>query len=577
MTSAEVTLQMKTIVGNSSPTALQTLQKLANLYEDADTDLSNWRSVIESHPRILIHFLRSLRCGQLDAWHKDTTIKQLRELTLTVLNQHRNFTTIETPHHHAGANAGRIAAVLAPEAERKARLTARLSGCGFLTEEEDVSEALRYYSRPLKELYDTRLLTRIVAVAHHLCGPEPDHAECSSLTGIAQDELTAITPVQPLADTNVDDSMRLQESVELINLKESVSNLAIAMSPAVAITQLASTFFDAEAVTVFSQTDTGWRNPSYELSSEHSIVAFAASTGRPITTTSHTLTVVDEQIVESLGTSEALALPLLLGESPDSCASVVLLGMSREKLLELSGWTRLLAKFQRIASAGLVPNTEETISLDTLNQAARELIHEANNPLSTVQNYLKVLSLKLGPGHEAISTIESLSDEIQRAATVIERFRTIGRHDHESNTACAVNDILMQQATLFRQSIDVVIDLDSSSPVAGISAQGFGQVISNLIRNAMEAGATRLELVSAGNLRQGTNRYIEIVVANNGRDIDESLNLFERGTSTKEGEDRGQGLAIAQQITTLAGGFISYRSSTGRTEFRITIPENLSR
>ena len=56
MPSAEVSLQMKTIVGNSSPTVLQTLQKLANLYEYDDTDVEHWHAVIESHPRVLIHF-----------------------------------------------------------------------------------------------------------------------------------------------------------------------------------------------------------------------------------------------------------------------------------------------------------------------------------------------------------------------------------------------------------------------------------------------------------------------------------------------------------------------------------------
>ena len=55
----------------------------------------------------------------------------------------------------------------------------------------------------------------------------------------------------------------------------------------------------------------------------------------------------------------------------------------------------------------------------------REIVHEANNPISTVQNYLKVLSLKLGPEHAAQDTLESISSELFRTVEIVSSFNDL--------------------------------------------------------------------------------------------------------------------------------------------------------
>ena len=143
----------------------------------------------------------------------------------------------------------------------------------------------------------------------------------------------------------------------------------------------------------------------------------AATSGQPMTTPAHRMTVPDEEAMAELEANDGIAVPILLEEeNANSCAAVVLLGLSTSNLMTLASRPELLTVFSDIARGLYRVTKTQGIDLEDVDNRAREIIHEANNPLSTVQNYLKVLSLKLGPDHEAQPTIESISSELMRAA-----------------------------------------------------------------------------------------------------------------------------------------------------------------
>ena len=192
----------------------------------------------------------------------------------------------------------------------------------------------------------------------------------------------------------------------------------------VAVTQLASTFFDTPSVRLFLQTDSGWSDGQQELTSEHSIIAAAALSGKTIATTTHRMTVVDERMMETIASNDAISIPILLDDDPTSCAAVLLVGLPKSTLTQISGHSLLIKQFQSVSRAAFKVSPGESISLDELDLKTRELIHEANNPLSTVQNYLKVLSLKLGPEHEATDTIDTIAGELHRTASIIQTLQT---------------------------------------------------------------------------------------------------------------------------------------------------------
>ena len=56
---------------------------------------------------------------------------------------------------------------------------------------------------------------------------------------------------------------------------------------------------------------------------------------------------------------------------------------------------------------------------------ARKVVHEVNNPLGIIKNYIKILGLKLPERHPAQGELKIISEEIDRAAKILlqlERF-----------------------------------------------------------------------------------------------------------------------------------------------------------
>jgi len=578
MAMAEFDLQLHPIAGNASPTFHQTLVRLADLYANEKEDKEHWRVIIESHPRVLIHFLRAIKPDRLETWDQQTELATLRHLTLVLLNQGaRPDDAGEYQNRYMGTFAGRIAARLAPVIERRARLTARLVDTRFESNEEDVLQALRHHARPLDELHDTRLLTRIVAVAHHLSRDHADVDACARLLEIPSSDLQHIAGHMVSAPETTDNTAELSEKVMLINLQAATQQLADATSRETAVTQIASTLFDTPWVRTFVQTSTGWSDGNEELTSSHSLIARAAAQGSTLPSPSQQLTVIDEEIIASMGAPDVLAVPVFMNQDPDSCSAVILIGLTKTRLMELAGQNHLIDGFQQVVRSLFSAQSAPSIALDEFNVVAREIIHEANNPLSTVQNYLKVLALKLGPDHEALNTIDTISVELQRAGNIIQRFVELDPVRSINTNSSNVNQILMDQSSLFGSSMEIITELDLADPVAMIDSDILKQIVSNLMKNAGEAGATQLSLRTSAGLQQQDRTFVEIVIADNGSGITTDQNIFQRGVSTKSGDFSGQGLAVVKNLTDEADGIVSFRTSTHGTEFRIAIPEFTNR
>ncbi|MBT4160465.1 MAG: HAMP domain-containing histidine kinase [Gammaproteobacteria bacterium] len=581
MSSAEATLQPRTTVGNTSPTMLQTLLILANLYETDDTDPVKWRIAIESHPRIFVHFLRALTPEEIEYWDESTTTEELRELTLTLLNHPTPIKDDSGNNQRLVETARRLAQITEPALERRIVLTARLLSSGYKTPEQDIAEALQHFARTPAQLHDTHFLTRILAVAWQLTSNDPPLSDCALVLKVSEDHLENLAVSVTAAEHDTEDQVKeLHALTSLINLKNTVSRLTQLSSQELALSYLASTFFDSAKSQLFLQSENGWTDGSQHLTSSHSIVATVAESGKPLSTPAHQMTVIDEQTLTNLGANDVLAIPVMMDQTPDSCVAVVLVGLSKSGLMELAGQADLIAGFQTVARAAFSAPVAASIDLEDLNQLTREIIHEANNPLSTVQNYLKVLSLKLGPEHEAQPTIDTISNELYRAASVIGQFQSISSINSVADS-CRLNAIVSDQTTLFNQSSETgsfFFDADPNDPEVDISPDGITQAIVNLLKNATESGADSVTIQTTGNLRQSGQRYVEVTVRDNGPGIDSSIDdIFIRGTTTKDGAQRGQGLAIVRNLIQQCGGIVSYRSSTDGTEFRLTIPEKENR
>lgn len=287
------------------------------------------------------------------------------------------------------------------------------------------------------------------------------------------------------------------------------------------------------------------------------------------------LTVVDRQLLALLGGQTVLCESLREGNR----TAVLLLG------LPASAVTSYLAQHAlRRFIAGILHTTQDpgmATAADTLllQQRVREAVHEANNPLAIIKNYLYLLGMKQGEG--------SMPEEIQLIRAEIDRVAAILANLREPKAAgtprkLALNRVVTTMQRLLAQSfqadgkqITVAVDLAPEDPQVMASDDALKQILINLVKNAAEAmssGTITLETRSGIYLHDRFHAQLSVRDDGPGIAPDVMQRLFKPGASTKGGAHAGSGLGIVRRLTEDMGGQISCRSNSKGTAMEILLP-----
>src|SRR5690606_31531878 len=141
--------------------------------------------------------------------------------------------------------------------------------------------------------------------------------------------------------------------------------------------------------------------------------------------------VIEKQVLALLQAPGYCCIPLLIDEQR---RGVLVLGLnqplkpSRRRLFQLFGlevaqaWTRLPASLDQDARAshGL--------------HSIREAVHEANNPLTIIRNYLEVLAHTLDQEHEAQQDMDIIREELDRTAHILLNLSQSSQFDATTGT-----------------------------------------------------------------------------------------------------------------------------------------------
>ena len=297
------------------------------------------------------------------------------------------------------------------------------------------------------------------------------------------------------------------------------------------------------------------------------------------------LSVVDRQIISLLGTEQLICLPMLNNGETIGC---LVLGVSERRLESLWDQDGLLMAFASEAG-GLLSDIVSRRSHDQQVEAeyqarARQVIHEANNPLGILRNYLQVLSGKLEEGHPALNDLRIIGEEVDRVGGIIRRLADTPEEMQEGSVD--INALISDVLTVFQDSlfiprdIKISVDIDEALPPIVSRANSLKQVVINLIKNAVEAmGETGTLIVRTEDyVYLNDKEYIEISIADNGPGIPPHVlaHLFEPVTSTKGKGHSGLGLSIVNNLIKEMGGLISCRSNhKSGTSFHIYLVREL--
>jgi PAS domain S-box-containing protein len=222
--------------------------------------------------------------------------------------------------------------------------------------------------------------------------------------------------------------------------------------------------------------------------------------------------------------------------------------------------------------------------LSTAGQMAAALAHEINQPLTAVTNSVNaVRRLLSNRGCERISTVREImgeaAEQALRVGQIIRRLREfVTRAETEKRNESV--PAMIEEASAFAQAgsgilgVQVEIDFDPNASVVFVNRIQVQQVLTNLIRNALEAMATSQQRRLGLSTQLLDDGMIEISVKDSGSGISAEVvsQLFEPFVSTKL-EGMGLGLSICRSIVVAHGGELrSEPNPVGGTIFRFTLP-----
>ena len=311
----------------------------------------------------------------------------------------------------------------------------------------------------------------------------------------------------------------------------------------------------------------------------------------------------DTQITRLLETKGFYCIPVL---SSEKTFGVMVLGVDEEtagRLDKSAGLVRLFSKqtgicLQSIRFHGEYAKTIHDKKMEAYATLTDKVIHEVNNPVAIIKNYVETLSLKLPDKHPVQGELSIISEELTRMSGLLDGLRSFSRPKIDGFEPVDVNQLcqsifeILRKSILLPRQIEASIDIDPEIPKIKTDRNGLKQVFINLIKNAAEAMPNGGEITVQTRLLPESSKImidekkripgnIEIIFSDNGPGIDGALKqtLFDPYTTTKTGaEASGLGLSIVHSIIKELNGTIGCRSEKGRgTRFVITLPVSSSK
>lgn len=317
----------------------------------------------------------------------------------------------------------------------------------------------------------------------------------------------------------------------------------------------------------------------------------------------HLDSLADSQLLDAVGGKGMLYVPMV---AKNRSVGVIVIGLSDSPGNDLAtkSESELLQLLANQAAISLYldevkrkqAEAIQAARLDTASMAAAKVVHEVNNPLGIIRNYLKILEMKLPEKDSLTNELTILDEEISRISTIMQKLDTFSTPVKFCFELTDMNSLLSDLLSIFSKSVfyssrlQVHFTPDPDLPAIMTDEGAIKQIVINLIKNAAEAmddGGNVYVKTSSSYTDELTkirktgenNDYIELTLRDDGPGLPETIQsqLFEPFTSTKGKGHSGLGLSIVSSLVTELKGAVKCTSEKENgTFFTITLPINQS-
>jgi signal transduction histidine kinase len=219
--------------------------------------------------------------------------------------------------------------------------------------------------------------------------------------------------------------------------------------------------------------------------------------------------------------------------------------------------------------------------LALVGQMLAQICHEVRNPLNAMNLLAELLSeeietLKGKRQGEASDILQRIHHEIQRLEQVTEHYLDMSRPSQAAMVAddigLLVRSVCALEAEAFKRD-HVVLEVNTETlPAIVLDEAQMRRALLNVLRNARESGAARVEVTVRAAPAHAEAVAISILDDGPGMDADLIERAFDPFVTTRS-KGTGLGLAITRQVLEAHGGRVECRSQPGKgCEMVLIIP-----
>ncbi|MBS0226683.1 MAG: PAS domain-containing sensor histidine kinase [Proteobacteria bacterium] len=210
--------------------------------------------------------------------------------------------------------------------------------------------------------------------------------------------------------------------------------------------------------------------------------------------------------------------------------------------------------------------------------ALKGLAHELRNPLAGIKGAAQLIARR--GGESTLELSQLIQSEVERLTALLERLMSPRPQEPHApvNLHAVLERVLRLAESDAGWAVRIGRDYDPSLPEVFGDADRLSQAVWNLVRNAIEAGATNITLRTRA--EHGARIGADLVplalrfdIVDDGPGVPPELaeQVFLPLVSGRA-DGSGLGLALAQQVAREHRGTVSYRSRPGHTVFTLLLP-----
>ncbi|MED9899505.1 MAG: ATP-binding protein [Bacteroidales bacterium] len=237
--------------------------------------------------------------------------------------------------------------------------------------------------------------------------------------------------------------------------------------------------------------------------------------------------------------------------------------------------SRLHGKDVSIVTFNDITREMENNESESWTRLIRVLTHEIMNTVTPIASLSSALSQNLADydAEDVRSALGTIASSSEGLISFVQSYRSLTHIAAPVRKAFYLKDLVNDSVTIAQTnwpSASVSYHELSEDIILYADYGQISQVMNNLIKNAVQAGASEIDITASIDKRERT----VINVANNGEPISETgkEQIFVPFYTTKGDSGTGVGLSLCRQIIRLNGGTINLTSSTAEsTVFTIVL------